>query len=52
MTLTAIGGADGNQPEYSIMVGNVNQGPATVVLLNYMATEMGEDLDRYVQPRG
>jgi len=52
VTLTAIGGADGNQPEYSIMVGNVNQGPATVVLLNYMATEMGEDLDRYVQPRG
>lgn len=50
--LTAIGGVDGNQPEYSIMVGNVNQGPATAVLLNYMATQMAEDLDRYVQPRG
>ena len=50
--LTAIGGADGNQPEYSILVGNVNQGPAATVLLNYMATQMAEDLDRFVQPRG
>ena len=50
--LTALGGADGDQPEYSILVGNVNQGPAATVLLNYMATQMGEDLGRFVQPRG
>ena len=33
-------------------IGNVNQGPAATVLLNYMATQMAADLDRYVQPRG
>jgi len=50
--LTAAGGPDGNQPEFSIIVGNVNQGPATAVLLNYMASQMAEDLERLVQPRG
>ena len=49
--LTAIGGADGNNPEYSIMIGNVNQTPAATVLLNYMASQMADDLSRYEQPR-
>tara|TARA_Y100000739_G_C20589416_1_gene457084 strand:+ start:181 stop:666 length:486 start_codon:yes stop_codon:yes gene_type:complete len=49
--LTAIGGADGNEPEYSIMIGNVNQTPAATVLLNYMAAQMSDDLSRYEQPR-
>ncbi len=49
--LTAIGGADGNEPEYSIMIGNVNQTPAATVLLNYMAAQMADDLSRYEQPR-
>lgn len=50
--LTAVGGANGNEPEYSIMIGSVNQTPAATVLLNYMAAQMADDLSRYAQPRG
>lgn len=49
--LTAVGGESGDQTEYSIMVGNVNQAPAATVLINYMASQMAEDLDRIMQPR-
>ena len=50
--LTAVGGDSGNQTEYSILVGNVNQAPAATVLINYMASQMAEDLGRIMQPRG
>ena len=52
ITLTAIGGESGNQTEYSILVGNVNQAPAATVLLNYMTSQMAEDLGRIMQTGG
>ena len=52
LMLTAVGGESGDQTEYSILVGNVNQAPAATVLLNYMASQMAEDFNRLMQPRG
>jgi hypothetical protein len=50
--LTAVGGESGDQTEYSILVGNVNQAPAATVLINYMTSQMAADLGRIMQPRG
>lgn len=52
LSLTAMAGPDGNVPAYTITLSNVNQAQAARVLLNYMTSQLGTDLNAIIQPRG
>jgi hypothetical protein len=52
LSLTAVGGPEGNRLEYTIGLSNVNQRQSALVLLNYMKSQLSADVAALMAPVG